>query len=157
MGEDCGAVESRQGEGEEEEGGKAKAQGGVVGLINEGKISKALQRVTSCGVASLEDPDVLAMLRSKYPPRGRPLPERVVRGQCIDNLAGLRESLLKLEPGVSPGTGGMKAEFLMILAQRMDDEEIGLLENFGMRYLKGELPAWFYPVWLTVQTVPFFK
>ena len=26
-----------------------------------------------------------------------------------------------------------------------------------MKYLKGELPAWFYLVWLTVQTVPLFK
>ena len=141
---------------EKEEDKKARLRREVVGLINGGKISKALQRVTSCGVASAEDPAVLAMLRAKYPARGRPLPERVVRGQCIDNLAGLRESILQLEPGISPGTGGMKAEFLIVLAQRLDDEEIGLLEDFGMRYLKGELPSWFYPVWLTVQTVPLF-
>ena len=51
----------------------------------------------------------------------------------------------------------MKAEYLIVLAQKLDDEEIGLLEDFGMRYLNGELPVWFYPVWLTVQTVPLFK
>ena len=62
---------------EREEDKKARLRREVVGLINEGKISKALQRVTSCGVASVEDPDVLAMLRSKYPPRGRPLPEKL--------------------------------------------------------------------------------
>jgi hypothetical protein len=142
---------------ENEEDKKARLSREVVGLINSGKISKALQRVTSCGVASAEDPAILAMLRSKYPPRGRPLPERVVRGQCIDNMAGLRDSLLQLEPGISPGTGGMKAEYLLVLARRMDDEEMDLLEEFGMKYLRGDLPVWFYPVWLTVQTVPLFK
>ena len=129
----------------------------VVGLINAGKISKALQRVTSCGVASVEDPAVLAMLKSKYPARGKPLPARVTKGQCVDGLAGLRESLLKLEPGVSPGTGGMKAEYLITLAERLEDQEMDLMEEFGMKYLRGDLPLWFYPVWLTVQTVPLFK
>ena len=32
-----------------------------------------------------------------------------------------------------------------------------LLEEFGMSYLQGDLPKWFYPLWLTVQTVPIFK
>jgi hypothetical protein len=108
-------------------------------------------------VASVEDPAVLAMLESKYPSRGRPLPDKVTREQCVDNLAGLRESLLALEPGISPGTGGMKSEYLTVLAQRLEDQEMELLEEFGMKYLKGDLPAWFYPVWLTVQTVPLFK
>ena len=142
---------------EKKEDKNARLRREVVGLINAGKISKALQRVTSCGVASAEDPAVLAILQSKYPARGRPLPVRVSRGQCVDNLAGLRDSLLKLEPGVSPGTGGMKAEYLTVLAQRLEDEEMALMEEFGMRYLNGELPAWFYPVWLTVQTVPLYK
>ena len=141
---------------EREEDKKARLRREVVGLVNAGKISKALQRVTSFGVASVEDPAVLEMLQSKYPARGRPLPARVTRGQCVDNLSGLRESLLKLEPGILPGMGGMKADYLTVLAQRMEDDEMELLEEFGMRYLNGELPTWFYPVWLTVQTVPLF-
>ena len=32
-----------------------------------------------------------------------------------------------------------------------------LLEEFGLAYLQGDLPKWFYPIWLTVQTVPIFK
>ena len=142
-------------EGEEEKMARLRRE--VVGLINQGKISKALQRVTSCGVASVEDPAVLAMLQSKYPARGKPLPARVTKGQCVDGLAGLRESLLKLEPGVSAGTGGMKAEYLITLAERLEDQGMDLLEEFGMKYLRGDLPPWFYPVWLTVQTVPLFK
>ena len=72
-------------------------------------------------------------------------------------MAGLRELLLKLEPGVSPGTGGMKAEYLITFVERLEDQEMDLLEEFGMKYLRGDLPPWFYPVWLTVQAVPLFK
>ena len=52
---------------EKEEDKMARLRREVVGLINSGKISKALQRVTSCGVANIEDPAILAMLQSKYP------------------------------------------------------------------------------------------
>ena len=135
----------------------AKLRREVVGLINAGKISKAMQRITSHGVASIEDPAVLDMLKSKYPERGRAMPDRVTKGQCVDNLSGLRESLLRLEPGVAAGTGGMKAEYLIVLAKQMEEEDMELLQSFGMKYLSGELPNWFYPVWLTVQTVPLFK
>ena len=34
---------------------------------------------------------------------------------------------------------------------------MALLDDFGMRYLRGELPPWFNTVWLTVQTVPLYK
>ena len=114
---------------EKEEDRIARRRREVVGLINSGKISKALQRVTSFGVASIEDPAILTMLESKYPARGRPLPARVSRGQCIDSLAGLRESLLGLEPGVSPGTGGMRAEYLTTIAKRMEDEVLSSVVN----------------------------
>ena len=70
---------------------RAKLRREVVSLINGGKISKAMQRITSKG----EDPNILAMLRSKYPDRGRAMPDRVTRGQCVDNLAGLRDSILR--------------------------------------------------------------
>ena len=32
-----------------------------------------------------------------------------------------------------------------------------LLQGFGMKYLSGSLPPWFFVCWLTVQTVPLFK
>jgi hypothetical protein len=51
----------------------------------------------------------------------------------------------------------MKADYLTVLAQRMEDEEMAMMEEFGMKYLNGDLPTWFYPVWLTVQTVPLYK
>ena len=141
-----------------EEGRAAKLVQEVLSLIqDQGKISKGLQRVTSNGVASLANPDVLAQLQAKYPARRQPLPERVSRGQCVDSLRGLRNSLMKLEHGVSPGTGGLRAEYLTVLAELMEEEDMRLLEEFGMKYLGGQLPCWFYPVWLTVQTVPLYK
>ena len=32
-----------------------------------------------------------------------------------------------------------------------------LLEAWAQRFLQGELPPWFYVVWLSIQTVPLFK
>ena len=42
---------------------------------------------------------------------------RSLSGQCVDNLDGVRETILDLEPGVSPGTSGMKNEYLISLAE----------------------------------------
>ena len=104
-------------------------------LLAKGQISKAAKRINSTGIANIEDPAILAQMRSKYPDRGRPLPPAVTRGQCVDNLAGLRDALLSLKGGVSPGTGGMRNEYLTCLAETWEPAEMGLLEHFGMRYL----------------------
>ena len=39
----------------------------------------------------------------------------------------------------------------------MEDEEIKMMEELGLEYLAGNLPGWFYQVWLTLQTVAPFK
>ena len=75
----------------------------------------------------------------------------------MDNLAGLRDVLLSLKGGVSPGTGGMRNEFLTCLAETWEEAEMGLLEHFGMRYLTGMLPPWWYRVWLSLTSVPLLK
>ena len=59
--------------------------------------------------------------------------------------------------GKAPGTGGLRGEFIQVLGELLEDEQMRLLQDFGLRYLHGELQAWFYTVWLTVQTVPLFK
>ena len=51
----------------------------------------------------------------------------------------------------------MRPEFLRVLGEDMEEEDMAILEEFGLAYLQGDLPKWFYPVWLTVQTVPIFK
>ena len=39
----------------------------------------------------------------------------------------------------------------------MEDREIKMLEELGLVYLSGELPLWFYRVWLCIQTVALYK
>ena len=126
-------------------------------LLAKGHISKAAQRINSNGIADMDNPDVQDEMRLKYPDRGIPLPHAVTRGQCVDNLAGLKDSLLALKGGVSPGTGGMRNEYLICLAEVWEGADMMLLEHFGMRYLTGQLPPWWYRVWLSVTTVPLFK
>ena len=129
----------------------------VVALLSDGQISRAMTRVTSHGVASMDDPAVKAQVAAKYPARGRPLPARVPRGQPVEHLRALRDVLKGLQPGSSPGCGGMRPEFLRVVGEVMGEEDMEVMEEFGMVYLRGELPHWFYRVWLTVNTVPIFK
>ena len=89
-------------------------------------------------------------MAAKYPDRGAPLPASVTRGQCVDSLHGLRDVLLGLEGGQSAGTGGLRPEYLTCLAEVWGEEDMTKLEDFGMRYLAGKLPPWWYRVWLTV-------
>ena len=125
--------------------------------LAKGEISKTVSRLTSFGVASTEDPAVMEALRSKYVDRGKELAATVIMGQPIDSLAGLRETLTKLPTGASPGTGGMRGEFLSCLAEVWEDDSMALLERFGMSYVCGQLPTWWYRVWGSVTTVPLFK
>ena len=126
-------------------------------LLSKGKISKAARIINSHGIGSMEDPHILHQMEQKYPERGIPLPASVSRGQCVDNLRGLRDVLLDLQGGVSAGTGGMKPEYLTCLSEVWGDEQMSLLEQFGLRYLTGQLPLWWYKVWLSLTTVALFK
>ena len=96
----------------------------VVALISSGQISRAMSRVTSHGVASMDDPAVLAQVAAKYPARGRPLPDKVPKGQPVEHLRGLRDSLKALLPGSAPGCRGMRPEFLRVLGEGMEEEDM---------------------------------
>ena len=109
-------------------------------LLSKGPISKAVRRINSYGIANLEDPPILSQMKAKYPVGGYELPLSITKGQCVDNLTGLREVLLDLSPGVSPGTGGMRPEYLICLADVWEDWQMERLEQFGIRYLSGQLP-----------------
>ena len=126
-------------------------------LIGKGHISKAMKRLTSNGVASAESRDVIAQLKAKYPERLRQLPNRVVKADPVPSLSGLRDSLTNLKDGISPGCGGLRQEYLSLLGRQLGDEGMRRMEEFGMRYLRGDLPPWFFCCWLTVQCVPIFK
>ena len=129
----------------------------AVDLISKGQISKAVSRISINGVADINDPDIMEQLRQKYPQRGRVMPARVEKKKCVDGLGGLRDDLKSLDRGVAPGCGGLRNEFLKVLADKMTQEQMQLMETFGVKYLGGELPEWFYCVWLSVQSVALFK
>ena len=148
----------RQGDrdgGEEDETERVRRE--AVKLISKGQISKAVSRLNSHGVADISDPIIMQQLREKYPDRVRDLPGRVEKGYCVDGFKGLREDLLGLEKGVAPGTGGLRNEYLNVLGERMTNVQMNLLEGFGLRYVRGELPEWFSICWLTVQTIALYK
>ena len=135
----------------------AKTTKEVLCLIASGHLGKAMSRVTLYGVADIRDPAILQQLRDKFPNRQDDLPAMVPHTSAIDSFPDLREKLLALEPSKSPGSGGCKPEYLTALGERMEDSEIGLLEDFCLAYTSGSLPPWFYVLWLSLETVPLNK
>ena len=130
----------------------------AVSLISKGFISKACNRMTSHGVACIDNPDTIAALKSKYPARGKELPQTVTKGQAVDSMS-LRDPFLALKAGVAPGTGQLRPEFLVSLAEvwEVDSSSWDLLQNFSMRHVNGTLPAWYYKCCMSVETVGMFK
>ena len=134
----------------------------AISLISRGMISKAANRMTSFGVVNINDPVSKAALLSKYPSRGRQVQTHVIKGSPVDNFNGISGEFHNLKSGVAPGTGGMRPEFLVTLAQVWDDENSninawGLVNYFCMQYVSGGLPPWFYQSVMTVETVGLFK
>jgi hypothetical protein len=126
-------------------------------LLSKAHISKAVRTINSHGIGNMSDPDILNQMKQKYPDRGRPLPDSVSRGQCVDNLRGLSDVLLGLQGGSSAGTGGLRPEYLTCLAEVWGEEQMDMLEQFGMRYLNGQLPPWWFKVWKSLTTAALFK
>jgi len=131
----------------------------AVNLISRGFISKATNRITSHGVASLKDPQSKAALQSKYPDRGRDMPVQLTKGLAVESMISLREAFLALKGGVAPGTGQLRPEFLTTLAEVW---EVGtnvweLVNNFAMRHIQGQFPPWYYKACMTVETVGLYK
>ena len=85
----------------------AKLRKTVLAMLSRGQVGRAVRRICSNGVASMEDPQVRAALQTKYRQRMKDLPRSVTKGECVQSLGGLRESLLELQTGVSPGFGGV--------------------------------------------------
>ena len=85
------------------------------------------------------------------------IPMDLPKESPVDNLKGLKDNLLGLKKGTSPGTGALRPEFLRTLAQVLSPGQMSALEDFGMQHLRGNLPAWWYTVWPSVQTVGLYK
>ena len=56
------------------------------------------------------------------------------------SLGGLRDSLLELQTGVSPGFGGLRNEHLRCFAETAEEEDMNFLETFSLKYSNGEFP-----------------
>ena len=69
----------------------------------------------------------------------------------------MKVSLLSLDPGISPGFGGLRNEHLRCLAETWEQQDMAVLDCFGLWYLNGDLPPFFYKVWGSVSTTPIFK
>ena len=132
----------------------AKVRKTVLAMLARGQVGRAVRRICSNGVASMDDPDVRALLQTKYKPREHDLPATVTKGECLQSMAGLRESLLELATGVSPGFGGLRNEHLRCFAETGEEEDMSKLESFSLKYLNAEFPPWFNQVWNSVSTVP---
>ena len=85
------------------------------------------------------------------------MPASVTRGECLESMPGLRESILSLLPGLSPGFGGLRNKHLWVLAEVWGGQSMRLLETFFLRLLNAELPPWFQTMWGSVTTIPMFK
>ena len=96
-------------------------------LTSKGDISRAVSRLTSHGVADLDDPLIMEQLRRKHPPRRFDLPDKVKFSQPVTDLGGLRENWLQLVRGVAPGSGGMRPEFLTVLACVWSETEMKMM------------------------------
>ena len=123
----------------DEEEALTKLRREVMGLISAGQVGRGMRLITSHGLADPQNP------------------ESVIKVKPIDKFRGLKESLLSLQPGTSPGSGGMRPEYLIALGERMEQGDLDLFEQFGLAYVAGDLPSWFYCLWLSLQTVPLFK
>ena len=160
---DKSALESRQGKARRGQNkddpalSNAKLRKTALAMLARGQVGRAVRRICSDGVASLGDPAVRAALQTKYKPREKDIPLTVTRGECLQSLGGLKESLLELGTGVSPGFGGLRNEHLRCLAEAGEEEDLRSLEAFSLKYLNGEFPPWFSKVWNSVATVPLYK
>ena len=129
----------------------------MLNLLTRGQVGRAVRRLTSNGIANLDEEWVEEGLKAKYTDRGRPMPATVAKGRCLESLPCLKETLLNLQPGIAPGFGGLRGEHLRSLGEVWQDGDIERLENFALAYLNGELRPWFYTIWNSVTTVPLFK
>ena len=149
-----GRVQTRQQRESDEE---ARLKREVLHLISISEVGKAVSRMSSHGLAPMSDSVVRQQMAAKYPPREADLPDRVYRGEAVSNLRGLREGLKSLRKRRAPGAGGLRPEFLRVVGERMDGEQMKLLEDWSRRFLQGEMPPWFYVVWLSIQSIPLYK
>ena len=136
-----------------------KSRREVMKQLGLGSISRAVDKITSFGVADISEPEVKRQMLAKHPPRNKEMQSSVFKDSPVSNLRGFKQDLLNLRSrkGLSPGAGGCRPEFLVALAETLQPDKIELLEEFGMYYLRAELPPWFYKVFLSNLSIALYK
>ena len=66
----------------------------VIALVAASQVSKAMSRISSHGVASMQDEQIQAQMAAKYPERSTIFPERVIKGRTVENLRGFWKTLV---------------------------------------------------------------
>ena len=91
----------------------------AMGDISTGKLGQGIKKVISPGLADIKDPRVWEELQRKFLTNRQPLLASVSKVSPIDSFYNLKESLLSLEQGKSPGSGGCRPEYLLALGERL--------------------------------------
>ena len=102
----------------------------VLDKIGKGHISRAMGMLELNGLANLNNPLTLQALRSKFPQRRRPLPDKVTSGYCISDIHGFRESLDNIKTGTAAGPSGMRVEYLVALSDKFDHSQLDRFKRF---------------------------
>ena len=142
-----------------EEARRAQTVATVLELVEDGELSRALRQLHSLGVAGISE-SVLAQLRGKHPPRGRPLPDdlpmapRRVQVALTDTFRGLRRR-------AGTGPSGARNEYLRALVGHFDDQRadrvMSLFDEFASQVASAEMPSWFYTVQSFACLLPIVK
>ena len=134
----------------------------AVELIQRGRVSRAVQELTSKGTRDLADEDIREQLRAKTPQTRLDWdPERDVPHAEAMEVA-LRDVWAKLDPESAPGPDGMPTTYLAMLARReFDDPQsagvVAAAEDFARLVLNDRMPWWFYRYWTATVHVAVVK
>ena len=136
----------------------AKIREQTLKLISVGQVSRAASRLASHGIADLSRQSARDSLQAKFPPKQRPLPPSVPRGDCVEGLGNvLRHAMLQIERGTAAGPGGGRGEFLINLAQQWDNDQLDRFTTFCMALMHGEVPPWFGLAMGAINTIGAYK
>jgi hypothetical protein len=120
---------------ENEEVKQEKKMKQVMNLLTKNQIYCAWGSIESHGAALLNMLAMRAQVEAKYLGRKMEIPTDITKECPVDNVRGLKDNLMGVRKGASPGTGALRPEFLKILAKLPSPSQMSLLEDFSMRHL----------------------
>ena len=151
----------QEGSGVLDEEGRGRLAGKAEGLVAAGEISRAVRLLTSKGVASTQEEQVVQQMEEKHPRRERPVPELETFGDLPEVKVQVGYLLHSLPKKSAAGVSGMRNEYLQALGQGFREEQardaIPLLDNLATLWANGKLPEWWYATLTQVRVVALVK